>query len=67
MKRNMSKTVSEFYNMNNSSNFCSSDIQSISDMSSNKWQCIINALCAGYVIGYKTAKREAKKLNEGRC
>lgn len=68
MKRNMNKAIAEFKKLEDQrkvGTFYAHDLIGIDEMSRDKYECIINGLRAGYMIGYKAAMRDVKKAEEG--
>ena len=64
--KDLKKAISDYKNRyknegGNETIFCVSDLYQIKNMSSDKVECIHNALMAGFEIGYKTAKREVEE------
>ena len=65
--RDIGKAISEykkkFYGKKSTKGkFYSSDFYQINEISKGeKWECIYNASMAGFMIGYKLAKREEKE------
>lgn len=71
MKRSIEKAIADykkkyFNTLDNAGAFYVSDYYQIMELSQNKVDCIDNALMAGYMIGYRTAKREARNRSGGR-
>ena len=67
MYRNLEKYIGEYERLlnkgsGNEAAFYAYDLYQIADMSgNNKWDLISNALCAGFMTGYKYTQRKSRK------
>lgn len=63
--RDIEKAIKDYNNKfldSNKGQFHCSDFMQIKEMSNNDiWKLITNGMCAGFIIGYRFAKREIRK------
>lgn len=69
-RRDIRKTIEEYERMfpvrkdnHNKGAFYMSDFQQLWSISNTQYECTSNALMAGFMVGYKCAKREQRKKN----
>lgn len=67
MTRSIKKSIADYQKRfitheknNRGGAFYASDMQQLHDMSGSEWDLINNALQAGFMIGYRHAKREQR-------
>ena len=58
--------ISEYWKRKNKKGiFYLNDFEELKNLSNDKFDLINNSLIAGYIIGYRSAKREIKKNKKG--
>ena len=63
MQRNIRKCIAEYqqkYYPAKKDYFTTGDLYQINDISDDKFDIISNALMAGFIVGYRAAKRDSK-------